>query len=203
MEPPRDAKDFHRLQIRSTSRKSHCSSASAAPERHALVLHNTTRHLTTSNKQWHPLQYCSTLIHPSLWSSKQMLAQQGLGHASFRMASRRPNAQFLICTIGYRSKHLMRNQGIGLFVCLWLLYQNLRWQWWIWDVNGVPFPLCCWLVFIHSNRQSPSDACSWKCQNRATASHRGAVYRSTGLQLPMHYRLGKNLVCRIRPMLHY
>jgi len=80
----------------------------------------------------------------------------------------------------------MRNQGIGLFVCLWLLiprlnfpkgvYQNLRWQWWIWDVNGVPFTLCCWWVSIHSNRHSPSDVRSWKCQNRApgscpTASH--------------------------------
>ena len=62
----------------------------------------------------------------------------------------------------------MRNQGIGLFMCLWLLiprlnfpkgvYENLRWHWWIWDVNGVLFPLCCWWISIHSNRQSPSDA---------------------------------------------
>jgi len=31
------------------------------------------------------------------------------------------HAQFLICTIGYRNKDMMRNQGIGLFVCVQLL----------------------------------------------------------------------------------
>jgi len=42
-------------------------------------------------------------------------------HQAVAAVHQYPNAQFLICTIGFRNKDRMRNLGISLFVCVWLL----------------------------------------------------------------------------------